>query len=719
MGKSSPDGGAASTRGRQSAALVPPTTLSRGTTPGRGTIPSSLDSPEPMQARQGERGDSDSSMHRAVAIIPVYNHGDTVAPLAGRLAACGLPVILINDGSDARCAATLRQLAAKRGPDEHGREKHWPEERGTITLIERAANGGKGAAVKDGLREAARRGYTHALQLDADGQHDAADAPRFLALSRAKPEAVICGVPDFSNAPRLRYYGRRFTHLWVWINTLSLDIRDAMCGFRVYPLASALRILDGAPLGDRMDFDIEILARLHWAGVEIAPLRAAVNYPPGGISHFRAVRDNLLISRAHARLFFGMLRRLPMLLRRKLRRGWLRRKARQAISQGSASSPQGGAPAHQSNGSRNPQNRMRSPQDGASAPTPTVERWQDIREVGFLAGLRLLFWIYRWGGFLAFRIILQPVLAYYFLRNAVARRASLDYLRRLNKYFQGGSHSPLPRPGLRSAYRHFNAFAVSSLDRLAVWAGGFGLRQRIDFPNWPMLRRQLSAGQGAVLLGAHLGNMEILCGLSTLNPALRLCVLVHTRHAGMFNHLLREVAGEGAVSFMEVSEFSPATAIDLQARVARGDFIAVLADRVPPSMGGNSRGRGKARGNERGEVGDGNSKGGEVRGSGRCTRVSFLGHPAYFPDGPFILASLLKCPVYTLFCARAGRRYQIRCEKFADAISLPRRARREALAAYIRQYVAALEDNICRHPLQWFNFYPFWEDGNGDESETQ
>ena len=244
--------------------------------------------------------------HRLCALIPVYNHGATVAAVHAQLAAQGLPCVLVDDGSEPSCAAALDALAGQ--PHTH--------------LLRRAANGGKGAAVQDGLRAAAALGYTHALQVDADGQHALTDAAAFAAASRAQPHALICGAPLYGeDVPRSRLYGRWLTRVWVWINTLSLDTPDAMCGFRVYPLAEALPVIDGARVGRRMDFDIAVLVRLHWRGVAMAWLPTRVAYPEGGVSHFKGLRDNLLISRMHARLFFGMLARSPLLLWRRLAAG--------------------------------------------------------------------------------------------------------------------------------------------------------------------------------------------------------------------------------------------------------------------------------------------------------------------------------------------------------------------------------------------------------------
>jgi glycosyltransferase involved in cell wall biosynthesis len=185
-------------------------------------------------------------------------------------------------------------------------------------LLVRSANGGKGAAVTDGLMYARELRFTHALQIDADGQHCLDDVPQFLARCIANPAALVCGQPCFdASMPRSRRIFRNLTHGMVWLNTLSFDIPDAMCGFRIYPLDPICSlILEDRP-GMRMDFDIEILVRSHWREIPMIWVETAVRYPESGISNFRLVRDNALVTRAHLRLALGMLRRLPYLLTRR------------------------------------------------------------------------------------------------------------------------------------------------------------------------------------------------------------------------------------------------------------------------------------------------------------------------------------------------------------------------------------------------------------------
>lgn len=243
--------------------------------------------------------------HKPVAVIPCYNHPQTIGLMVDAVRAHGLEAVVVDDGSDAACARVLDELAALHGAG--------------MVLLRLDHNQGKGGAMMAGLRHALSLGYTHALQIDADGQHDAADIPEFLAASAAQADAVVCGVPIYDDSvPKARLYGRYATHVWVWINTLSLDITDSMCGFRVYPLAPVVKLFNEARLGRRMDFDSELLVRLHWRGTRIVNLPTRVRYPIDGVSHFQLVRDNLLISGMHARMLAGMLLRLPLLLWRKV-----------------------------------------------------------------------------------------------------------------------------------------------------------------------------------------------------------------------------------------------------------------------------------------------------------------------------------------------------------------------------------------------------------------
>jgi len=249
-------------------------------------------------------GNQQGSGFSACAIIPVYNHHLVLEQTCAALLDKGLPVILIDDASDDDCASILRGLA---------------QSNRDIQLVVHSENRGKGGAVKTGLAAAQRSGFSHALQVDADGQHCLQDVEWFIGLARQNPDALILGHPIYDNSvPSLRYYARYLTHIWIWINTLSTDILDSMCGFRVYPTAQSCALLAQVRMGERMEFDPEFSVRWHWANLPLVQCETAVSYPADGLSHFRLWEDNVRISLMHARLFVGMIFRLPGILWQRL-----------------------------------------------------------------------------------------------------------------------------------------------------------------------------------------------------------------------------------------------------------------------------------------------------------------------------------------------------------------------------------------------------------------
>lgn len=237
-------------------------------------------------------------------IVPVYDHHEALPKLVHGLQATGLTCWLVDDGSHAPCARTIVQLI-----EQVACRPQW------LRRLRLEPNRGKGAAVVAGLRAAHDEGFTHAVQIDADLQHDPAQIDRFVAAARLHPQAVINGVPQYdSTVPAVRLHGRRITTVLVWLHTLSRSIADAMCGFRLYPIAAVLALDDRRPIARRMDFDADIIVRLFWAGTPVINLPTPVTYPADGVSHFDMLRDNARMARLHLRLFAGMLLRLPRLL---------------------------------------------------------------------------------------------------------------------------------------------------------------------------------------------------------------------------------------------------------------------------------------------------------------------------------------------------------------------------------------------------------------------
>jgi glycosyltransferase involved in cell wall biosynthesis len=232
---------------------------------------------------------------RICGLVPTFDNPRTIRRVVERVRAHIPEVIVVDDGSADPGRIAVEAL----------------DREGLARVLRRPRNGGKGAAVKDGLRFAARLDFTHCLQIDADGQHDVDDIPRFLEASAERPDALVLGQPTFDDsAPSLRRKARLISRFLTDIQTGRRVIQDPLCGFRVYPVQPAISVRG---CGDRMDFDIEIAVRMIWQGCPVVNLPTRVRYlttSEGGVSHFRMVRDNLLISWAHTKLCTGALARL-------------------------------------------------------------------------------------------------------------------------------------------------------------------------------------------------------------------------------------------------------------------------------------------------------------------------------------------------------------------------------------------------------------------------
>lgn len=299
--------------------------------------------------------------------------------------------------------------------------------------------------------------------------------------------------------------------------------------------------------------------------------------------------------------------------------------------------------------------------------------WARLDEFSFVAGMRLLAWLYRVLGRGPFRVVLYLVVFWYMMTKPVARAASRRYLARVEAC-HGDFHS---KPSSITVLRHFASFAEHILDKMLLWSGGFDTSS-IKVHNGHLIASQISAKRGGILICSHFGNLELCRLVSKRQPGLKLTVLTHTKHAGKFNHLLAQLNPDSQLNLLEVTELNAATAMILAERVERGEFIAIAGDRIPISR------------------------------TPRVAFARFLGAQAPFPVGPYILASVLKCPAYVMFALCGGRGADIYFEILRDSICLPRQNRRDSLAALAADYAARLEQFCLRAPLQWFNFYDFW-----------
>lgn len=549
-------------------------------------------------------------------IIPNYNHTQHIEQVLRSLESLSIPVIMVNDGSDATTTKYLEQL---------------PQRYPFLQLIQLPENQGKGGAVMAGFKAARQQGYTHAVQVDADGQHDLSDIAQFIQLSQQSPDAVICGIPDYDDSvPLGRLIPRYITHFWVWIETLSLKIKDSMCGFRLYPLATTSELIDHSHIGKRMDFDTEILVKLYWQGVDIINLPTRVTYPEDGSSHFQLFRDNWRITKMHTRLFFGMLPRAPKLIARHFKR-----------------------------------NKAKQPD----------QHWSATKERGSTVGIQLLVWLYRIFGQWLFRIALLPVIAYFVITGNKARQASYDFLHRINKL--QGSHQSVR---WYHAYKHFYQFGLAAVDKIRAWLGDVK-RDDVTFHNVDEFEqlRQHKPRQGAVFIGSHLGNLELCRAIGESDNGLTINALVFTKHALKFQAALEKFNPQASVNLIQVDNMGAETAIQLKEKVEAGEIVIIVGDRT------------------------------SVTQFGRVNYAPFLGDPAPFSQGPFILAGLLECPTYLLFCLKQSGQYHIYLEPFADSLKLTRRNKKQQLQSIIERYAKRLEHYSLKAPYQWFNFFDFWQ----------
>ncbi len=299
------------------------------------------------------------------------------------------------------------------------------------------------------------------------------------------------------------------------------------------------------------------------------------------------------------------------------------------------------------------------------------QHWANINEISFVAGMRFLFFIFRVFGAWPFRLILYPVLFWYVVSKTAPRHASQDYLRRINV-----------RTGVRTGWlgvmRHFAAFSETILDKMLLWGGLFDAAS-VQFYGHEIMTKLIAEKRGAILVCSHLGNLELSRVLSRDRQAMRMTVLVHTKHAKAFNQMLAALDPDSQLNLMQVTEITPATAILLAEKIAQGELIVIAGDRVP------------------------------VANFPRVAVVNFLSSPAAFPVGPYLLASVLQCPIYMLFSYRQARHSEIHFELLSETIKMPRKEREPALAVLAAQYALRLEFHCLRAPLEWFNFYDFWQ----------
>jgi predicted LPLAT superfamily acyltransferase len=564
-------------------------------------------------------------MFNPCILIPVYNHHQVLANTVEHLARQSLPVILVDDGSDDTTKNVIQALT---------------EANPLVFLKTLPVNQGKGGAVMEGIQFASQQGFTHALQVDADGQHNLNDIDSFLDIAQQYPESVVCGYPQYdSSVPKHRFYARYLTHIWVWIECLSMAIKDSICGFRVYPIQQTVATFARHSVGRRMDFDTDVLVKLYWDGVNIINQPTQVTYPENGVSHFNLWRDNWLITKMHTKLVFGMLLRSPSLVKRHFSSKHVQSYEQAAV---------------------------------VNEPLKSKERASRL-------GMRILLKCFQWFGLKPVYWLLYPIILYYYVTSGRQRQNSLNYLNRLYCYSDKDLFTG--KPGFWDGYKHFYHFGELNADKLALWSGQLGFSD-IEFKNEHLMQEIRDSGKGALLVVCHLGNIDVGRALSIKYTDFSINNIVAFDEAPVFNGTLSKVSEDAKNRLFMVSQLGIDTGIVLKQRVDQGELVVIAGDRITGAS------------NE------------------QVIPTEFLGRKANFPIGPFVLASVLDCPIYTLCSLKQNGKYHIHLDKLSEPLKLKRKSRSKQLNHIVKMYAQRLEYYCELAPYQWFNFFDFWSSKN-------
>ena len=317
----------------------------------------------------------------------------------------------------------------------------------------------------------------------------------------------------------------------------------------------------------------------------------------------------------------------------------------------------------------------------ASKSSASAATWANAEVGGLYWGMKFYLLVHRLLGRTLFSVFMVPALMFYFLYAKRARNASQDYLKTLHAF--DAQAVEYKKPSLWLSFRHFYQFTQVILDKLLAWASGV-YHHNVTFPNKEVFRGAMANGRNGIIVTSHFGNIEACQALSENNDNVRLNALYHTVHNRKFCQLIEEIGGDRAVRFIEVTSINGALAMELAEKVQQGEWICIMGDRIPP-------------------FGDSDEVGVDVQ---------FLGRTVKLPIGPYILASILKCPLYRLNCVpdeRSRDDYYIDFELLADEVRLDRNNRTASVREYAQAFAHKMEKQCQMRPLQWFNFFPYWD----------
>ena len=301
------------------------------------------------------------------------------------------------------------------------------------------------------------------------------------------------------------------------------------------------------------------------------------------------------------------------------------------------------------------------------------QHWAFIKEKGTLIGMRIMICAYLLGGSKLSRIFLFPVIFFYFLFKPDLRQNSKEYLKRISKKTED-----LPKINLLLSFNHLWQFGASLIDNFAVWRGDIKLNQ-VNIHGSEYINELLTNKKGGIIAITHLGNFEVCSALSQSTQELKLTILQHTKHAEKFNFLLNKRKIRSIIEVLEVTDIGPQIAMVLSEKIGRGEFIAIAADRLP------------------------------VNNPEASVTCNFFDQPADFPTGPYILASILRVPLLLLICVKRESKYHIYFEKIIDGRNISRDERIDFTNRGVKIFAKKLEYYTRKNPLQWFNFYNFWQ----------
>ncbi|WP_440683753.1 LpxL/LpxP family acyltransferase [Cysteiniphilum halobium] len=306
---------------------------------------------------------------------------------------------------------------------------------------------------------------------------------------------------------------------------------------------------------------------------------------------------------------------------------------------------------------------------------PQNAHWSKRLEKGSIIGLKLTLWTVKFFGRRFAYILTYPVVWYFYLSSRKSRQAINRYCQNVQAYAKARhmdiSVKPLPI---------FINFGKSLVDKIAVWNGQI-TRKNLNFANRHELIERIDQKKGTIIFTAHLGTIEVMRAISNSYPNSRINALVFNQHAQKFNDALSQINPSSQLSLISISHFDMTLAMQLQQKMDQGEILIIACDRTPATHITNNR---------------------------RTIKAKFLGKNAYFPQGGFLLAHLLKVPVYTMLCLKNGKQFDVIFKPFAKLIKLPRNIRDERLTDYVQQYSDFLGEYCLKYSTQWFNFFDFW-----------